>query len=103
LRVVEGRRLRNYDTRIGYGARQVLIRDDPLGFARGGYGSLQRGLLFGQDAQRDELILDLAQPIEHGLAVESDAAIECGNRLLELSLTRTRIEYGLRQCRAERP
>ena len=72
-------------------------------FARGAHCVLLHLRFLLEDAQRGEVVLDLLEPGELGLAVLGDGRIVGRDRLLGLRAAQARVEDRLRERRADRP
>src|SRR5262249_60430225 len=56
-----------------------------------------------ENTKRGQLILDLLQGRQHGLAVRRDGLIECGLLQIDLRVTLARVEQRLGERRGDRP
>src|SRR6266705_2630551 len=101
--VVELGGLHRHHVDVAHGARLVLVGRQHHRFARCAHGLVLHFRLLFEDAQRGEVVLDLLEAGEHGLAVLRDGRIVGRYRLLCLRAPQAGVEDRLRERGADRP
>src|SRR5665213_1954774 len=100
--VVECGGLCGDDLEIGVDSTYITVVEDGLGFLCGGRRLALLVLFVGEDAECDEVVLDLLIGGEDGLAIAGGGAVVVGDGLLGETSAATTIEEGFTECGAER-
>src|SRR6059036_3327261 len=95
--------LHRHHVDVAHDARLVLVGRQRHGLARCAHGLVLHFRFLFEDAQRGEVVLDLLEAGEHGLAVLRDGRIVGRYRLLCLRAPQAGVEDRLRERGADRP
>src|SRR3989441_13096784 len=95
--------LHRHHVDVAHDARLVLVGRQRHGLARCAHGLVLHFRFLFEDAQRGEVVLDLLEAGEHGLAVLRDGRIVGRYRLLGLRAPQAGVEDRLRERGPDRP